>query len=180
MEKWKVLNSKKIIDNNWIAIEKHKCDIGQNKILNDYYIVKKKDYVILVIEDDGMIFLIKQYRHGIGKSILNLPMGFIDDGENSEMAAKRELIEETGYESDYLEQVGEFFPAPSYMTSKAYVFYTNKVKKNTNKSIDDNEGKISLVKVPKSKLKELLKNNIIKDMSTLTAILISKNKLDLF
>ena len=42
MKKWEVLNSEKIIDNKWITVEKQRCDIGNNKVIDDYYIIKKK------------------------------------------------------------------------------------------------------------------------------------------
>ncbi len=180
MEKWNVLSSEKIVDNNWITVEKHKCDIGNGTIINDYYLVRKKDYVILVVEDTEQVLFLKQYRHGVRDFVLNLPMGFIDENETAEMAAKRELVEETGYEADKLECLGMFYLAPSYMPTKAYVFYTNKIRRKETKEEDNNEGSMLLVHIPKSKLQELLKKNAIKDASTLTAISMVKDKLSLF
>ncbi|MBL7100398.1 MAG: NUDIX hydrolase [Nanoarchaeota archaeon] len=180
MKKWKVLNSKKIIANDWITIEKHKCDIGQGKVIKDYYIIKKRDYVILVIEDRNKIIFLKQYRHGIGNVVLNLPMGLIDKEECSEMAAKRELLEETGYVAGKLDYIGEFFLAPSYINTRAHVFYANRIRKKSIENVDPYEGNISLISIPKNELKKLLEDKMIKDSSTLTALLMVNSKLNLF
>ena len=181
MEKWKVLESEKIIDNKWIVVEKQKCDVGDNKIIEDYYIVKKKDYVIIVVEDEGSILFLKQYRHGIGEIILNLPMGLIDEAETPESTAKRELMEETGYHADELIFIGEFFLAPSYINSKAHVFYARGAKKKQEIEIPDiGEKDAILLKISKSELKKLLDKNEIKAMSAITALTMTDKKIGLF
>ena len=179
MEKWEVLNSEKVVDNKWITIEKQKCNIGGGKIIGDYYTIKKRDYVVIIAEIDNEIYFVKQYRHGIGEIILNLPMGLIDENETVELAAKRELYEETLLEAEQLEYLGNFFLAPSYISTKAHIFYVNRVKRKEEKKNDTNE-EILITTISKSEIKRLLKNNIIKDMSTITALYMANDKINLF
>jgi len=178
MKNWEVIESIKIIDNKWLVVEKHKCKIGE-EIIDDYYVIKKKDFVILIVEDNEGIYFVEQYRHGVRKSIINLPMGMMDDGEIPEEAAKRELLEETGYNSDCLEYLGEFYMAPSYISTKAHVFYSNDLKKIGRNEGDKKEGGLIFTKISKEDVKNMIKNNKIKDMSTIMAIHIARERLNL-
>lgn len=179
MQKWEVLNSEKIVDNKWITIERQKCDIGHDKIIEDYYTIKKRDYVIIIAEIDNEIYFVKQYRHGIGEIILNLPMGLIDKNETAETAAKRELYEETCLEADQLEYLGNFFLAPSYISTRAHIFYVNNARKREKEKSDTNE-EVLITTISKAEIKRLIESNNIKDMSTVIALYRANNKLNLF
>ncbi len=77
--------------------------------------------VILAI-DDGHVLLVDQYRVPLGRRCLELPAGLIGDdsaGESPEMAAARELEEETGYRAGRIEDLGEYFSSPG-MVSEAF------------------------------------------------------------
>ena len=77
--------------------------------------------VILAI-DDGHVLLVDQYRVPLGRRCLELPAGLVGDdsaGESPEMAAARELEEETGYRAGRIEDLGEYFSSPG-MVSEAF------------------------------------------------------------
>ena len=82
-----------------------------------------KAAVILAI-DDGHVLLVEQFRVPLGKICLELPAGLIGDeteGEAVELAAARELEEETGYRPARIESLGEFFSSPG-MVSESFFF----------------------------------------------------------
>ena len=82
-----------------------------------------KAAVILAIEG-GHVILVEQYRVPLGRKCLELPAGLIGDetaGEAVEIAAARELEEETGYRADRIEIVGEFYSSPG-MVSESFSF----------------------------------------------------------
>ncbi len=73
--------------------------------------------MVLAIEDskskkDPMMVMERQYRHAAGQYLWEIPAGKIDDGEKRLPAAKRELLEETGYQREAMEQAGEVLPEP--------------------------------------------------------------------
>ena len=80
-----------------------------------------KAAVILAV-DDGHVLLVEQYRVPLGKNCLELPAGLIGDevaGEPAEIAAGRELEEETGYRAGIIENLGEFYSSPG-MVSESF------------------------------------------------------------
>ena len=82
-----------------------------------------KAAVILAV-DDGHVLLVEQFRVPLGKICLELPAGLIGDdteGEAVELAAARELEEETGYRPARIESLGEFFSSPG-MVSESFFF----------------------------------------------------------
>lgn len=75
--------------------------------------------VIVAIDDDGHLLLVEQYRVPLGRACLELPAGLIGDeseGEAAEVAAARELEEETGYRAARVESLGEYFSSPGIVS----------------------------------------------------------------
>ena len=77
---------------------------------------------ILPVDSEGLIWFIRQYRHPAGKELLELPAGVLEEDEDPEMGAQREIREEIGMSADDLEQIGSFFLAPGYSTEYMHVF----------------------------------------------------------
>ena len=75
--------------------------------------------VILAIDAEDHVLLVEQFRVPLGKPCIELPAGLIGDGdedETDEVAAARELEEETGYRADHMEVLGEFWSSPGMVT----------------------------------------------------------------
>ncbi len=76
-----------------------------------YYSLRLPDYAaILAITDDQQVLCVRQYRPAVERYTLELPSGIIDPGETPEQSARRELIEETGYEAAWLQVLGPMYP----------------------------------------------------------------------
>jgi ADP-ribose pyrophosphatase len=84
--------------------------------------IKEKDCSCILPLFENKIVGIKQYRHAINKWRLELPTGAIGDGETPDKAARRELLEETGFVADELIYLGECYIKPGTNTGKAYLY----------------------------------------------------------
>ena len=122
--------------------------------------------VILPITEDNKVIMIQEPRTPIGKVILALPAGMIEDGENPEKAAIRELEEETGYLAGNIEFLREYHPSVGYSDEKIKIYLATDMKK-TKQHLDDEED-INVIEVPLKELIEMLdRNEIITASSTI-------------
>lgn len=82
----------------------------------------KGSAVMMVVDDRKRILLVRQYRLPARAYLWELPAGRLDEGETPLKAAKRELIEETGYRAKNWRKLVAFFPSPGYVAEKMTIF----------------------------------------------------------
>lgn len=86
-------------------------------------IVRHRPSVVLIpVQDDGQIVMIRQYRHALKRDIWELPAGNVDDGEPAEAAAARECEEEIGQVPAQIDRLGSFYPTPGYCDEEMIFF----------------------------------------------------------
>jgi ADP-ribose pyrophosphatase len=78
--------------------------------------------VIIALDDEARVYLVRQYRHPIRRMLLELPAGSLEPGEEPLTAAKRELREEVGLEAGEWRVLGSFFSSPGFVNEHLHVF----------------------------------------------------------
>jgi ADP-ribose pyrophosphatase len=127
--------------------------------------------VVLPIDSNGSILLVRQFRHAVSKDLLELPAGSIDPGETPEEAATRELREETGYKPGKLERLGGFYAAPGYCTEYLQFFRASQLEKSPLTAEDTDE--IEVVSVSPADVLGLIASGQICDAKTLAGFRIA-------
>src|SRR5208337_458342 len=99
IQKWETLSSEVIFEaKQWFRVVKDTVKLPNGRIVDDYYRIEAPEYVLICARSqDGKILIERQYKHGLGKITTTFPAGFVDKDEMPLDAAKRELLEETGY-----------------------------------------------------------------------------------
>ncbi|MCC6544515.1 MAG: NUDIX hydrolase [Nitrospirae bacterium] len=128
----------------------------------------------LPVHDDGNIILIRQYRHAAGGIIWELPAGRINDNEGPEFCARRELIEETGYEAGNMEKIGEFFSTPGFCTELLHIYLATQLAPCKHEPEDDEY--IEIEKLPFATALQMVFSGEIKDSKTMIALLLAKDR----
>lgn len=175
---WKKVSETYLTQTPWLSLRKdgYKTD---EVSASDYYIVERPDYVVIVPQTkDKKFLLVRQYRHGVQKNILNFPMGFIDQREKTEQAATRELVEEIGVSEKNIKIkfISSFFLAPGFLPTEGHVFFAQDViVERKTKALDCNEHIRGVEKVSARQLEELIKKRILTDLSSIGAYLLVKN-----
>jgi len=78
--------------------------------------------VMMAVDDRKRILLVRQYRLPARDYLWELPAGRLDKGETPLQAAKRELVEETGYRAKHWKRLVTFYPSPGYVAEKMTIF----------------------------------------------------------
>jgi len=154
---WKILGSKYLYRSNGVALRIDQCQI-QKGIVFEPYVIETGTWVnIIALTKNREVVLIKQYRHGVGQILVEIPAGIMDDeDENPREAAQRELLEETGYTSDQFIEVGKVYPNPATHTNKTHSFLALDVEKVRQQNLDATE-EIDVFLVPLDEFISLVK-----------------------
>ena len=132
--------------------------------------------VLIPIDDDGNLLFVRQYRHAVGKDLLELPAGTRDNDEPFEKCAAREIREETGMEATKLQKVGEFYLAPGYSSEFMVVFLATGLKDNPLDADDDEF--LEVEKIPLKQAIQMAERGDIPDAKSLAALLLAKSYLE--
>ncbi|MBA2495339.1 MAG: NUDIX hydrolase [Acidobacteria bacterium] len=89
------------------------------------------------------VILIKQFRHGIEKITLEIPSGMVDDGENPQAAAQRELLEETGFSANNFILLGKSHANPAINNNLVYHYLALDCEKIQETTFDDHESVVT-------------------------------------
>ncbi len=116
---WTLLSSTYSYRDQWLTLRSDTVELPNGQTLSPYHVVELPEWVnVIAITGEGNIVLVEQYRHAVRQALLELPAGHVDPGETADAAIRRELLEETGYESTRWHDLGELFPAASRLTNK--------------------------------------------------------------
>lgn len=130
---------------------------------------------VAALDDEGYIFLVRQFRFPTGQELIELPAGKLEPGENPMEAALRELEEETGQSSKNLSLLGKMIPTPAYCTEVIHIFTTCKVTP-TPQRLDPGEF-LSVLRVPFPQAVQMVLDGEIIDAKTQAGILMLHAKL---
>lgn len=133
--------------------------------------------VILAVNDDNKIVMVKQFRKPANKVMLEVPAGKIDPGEEPLEAAIRELREETGYTSSEIVKLFSFFPSVGYSEEVLHLYLAKGLKPGKT-DFDDNEA-IDVELWDLNRLYQMIKDDEIQDAKTMIAILYGKLNLEI-
>ncbi len=163
LKKWKVINQQDVSPNKWLPVIRHTVELGNKKRIDDFFTSPFGNVaMILPVTKAGEIVLVRQYKHGVGEILLELPAGFQQKGKTIEQTALAELEEETGIKATRrnLVPLGKFCNNPTKTKHVTYGFLVKNVEFNSKPTPDITE-EIELVTMPAKKTLKLVEKGDI-------------------
>lgn len=166
---WEEISTEHIIQDEWIDFRRSAYRFPDGSVFEPYYSYSRKDYVVIVASDtDGKYLCVRQYRQGIEEVTTEFPAGGIErkDGreyggsgdvsaEDAIEAAKRELREETGYESDEWRPLLKVPSNATIADNYAHLFVARNCRRVSGQHLDDTEF-LNVIKLSAQEIEELI------------------------
>ena len=139
-DRWKILESTYISRRPWMTARLDKVQLPDGRINPEYWVLEFPDWVnVIAITKDGKMVMVRQYRHALGITEYELCAGVMEDGETPLEAAKRELMEETGFGGGEWMEYMTICANPSNHTNLARTFLATGVERLAEQHLDDTE-----------------------------------------
>ena len=168
----KKLSSELIYNGRVIKVSKDQvlCPNGQTALRE---IVHHRGGVAILYKVDDKFIFEKQYRYALNEEIIEVPAGKLEEGEIPLEAAKRELLEETGYRPLEMIHLGDSYPTPGYSSEVIHLYYCPKAVKEE-RHLDKDEN-IDLIYLSLEEIEKMIAEGKIKDSKSVAAIFLYKN-----
>lgn len=139
---WRVLETRELFSAPpWIKVQSQRVGLPDGRQVDDFYRVTFPDYALVFAEqEDGRVLVLRQYKHGVGAVSLTFPAGtFNDPSEDPLACAKRELMEETGYQAASWRSLGRFVSHANAFGNAAHFFHATGCRKTAEANSGDLE-----------------------------------------
>ena len=182
IEEMKTIKSELIANKgNFVNVEQYKITLNNGEeIIREKIKKGKRDgnaVVVLPVTKDGNFVLIVQPRVFTEKGVtVEIPAGYIDEGETPEQAAMRELIEETGYTPEKLVYLTSYYQDQGCSATYNHAYLALGCKKVSEQKLDHDEY-IRFIEVNREEFEEIIKQNYIVDANSKLTLELSKNYL---
>ncbi|MBI4978310.1 MAG: NUDIX hydrolase [Spirochaetes bacterium] len=167
----KRISRKVIYENPWMNLYTDRVEFPGGRIVDEHHIIDlKNDSVGVILENDQQyILFVHAYRYVTGTIEWEIPAGVIDNDEDVIDAAIREVFEESGYTAKNAYELHSFFPMNGITDHRYHIVYATPYGENTTYDRNEIEG---LRWISQDEINSMLREGIIKDGLTITAILL--------
>ena len=171
---WKVIERTSVYRADpWLAVERQKVELPDGRIIADYHRIFLTDCAGVVARTvDGRFLATRQYRHGLGRVSLTLPGGALAPDELPLDGAKRELLEETGYEAPMWTSLGSFTMNGNYGCGTIHFFLASGARRTTEPHSDDLEY-TEFVFLSVKEIRRAILNGEVAVLAAVTALLLA-------
>lgn len=139
---WKQTDKKEILKTKVVTVTET-TSISPEGDERNFVVMDAPDWVIVIpelyVNEEKSFLMVEQWRHGSNNLSIEFPGGVIDKGEKPEEAARRELLEETGHETEELIYLGNVSPNPAIMSNRIHFFCAKKLHNTQKLNLDEDE-----------------------------------------
>ncbi len=140
MDRWRRVGAERLHRCAVFDLDRVRFEPPGRGLARDFYVIDAPDWINVVpVTADRRVVLVRQYRFGIESPTLEIPGGMCDGSEPPLAAASRELVEETGYESSEIVELGWVHPNPAIQANRCHSFLALDARPSGPQRPDDDE-----------------------------------------
>ena len=178
MELWeKTLESRQIFEGRVLKVRLDQVELPNGATSGREIVDHPGGVAILALDENNNVLTVTQYRYAYGKTLLEIPAGKLEYGEEPYAAAMRELREETGATTDKLLPLGEIYPTPGYCNEIIRLYLARDL--SWGEMDPDEDEFLSVERIPFSVMLERVLSGEITDAKTAIAVMKAKLLLEL-
>jgi ADP-ribose pyrophosphatase len=125
---------------------------------------------VIPVTKDGKMVMVEQYRKALERSLLEIPAGKLEPGEDPARTAERELEEETGYRAGKMEYITSFYTSPGFADELIHLYYADQLEKADNPLAGDADEFVELYEITLDEALRFMEEKRIHDAKTVFAI----------
>jgi len=164
----KLIDSTRVFEGRMISVRVDNVQLPTEKKVTREVVEHPGAVAVVAIREDKTVVMVRQYRHPAGKILLEIPAGKLDEGENPDACAVRELEEETGYKAAVIRKLATVYTTPGF-TDELMHIYAAEGLGQSKQNMDEDEF-IDIDYYTPQQLKEMIQAGQIEDAKTLLGL----------
>ena len=168
---WPIMETSEGPDMGLFSVRVNRCRSPRTGQAHDFYVIDFPNWVqIIPLTPEHQVVMIRQYRHGCGRTFLELPGGLIDgDDRSPQETATRELLEETGYRAKDLVLLARTYPQPAVLTHSGFTYVATGVERVAELMLDAAED-IEVCLIDLQRVQEMIRRGEINHGQTVMGL----------
>jgi ADP-ribose pyrophosphatase len=166
----KTLKTEQIFSGKIISLQVDDVELPNGKTSKREIVKHPGAVAVLAITDDNKIVMVEQYRKALERTLVEIPAGKLEKGEEPRLSALRELEEETGYECKQLEWLISFYTSPGFADEIIHLYLATGLSKKENAAGLDEDEFVNLIELTLEEALQYIQEQKIYDAKTAYAI----------
>lgn len=166
----KTLHTEYIFDGKIIRVQLDKVLLPNGKTSYREIVKHPGAVAIIPITNEQKLIFVEQYRKPLERSIIEIPAGKLEKGEQPEITAIRELEEETGYTTQELTYITSFYTSPGFANELIHIYMTDQLIPLSNATQGDEDEFVNIIEMTLNEAKQAEKDKRIYDAKTMYAL----------
>lgn len=172
----KTMKSEKIYEGRVLSLRLDTVELPDQKYTKREIVDHPGAVAIIPITEDNKVILVKQFRKAVEESLLEIPAGKLEIGEDPVGCALRELKEETGFACEKIQFLIEFYTSPGFSNEKMHLFLATGLSEGV--AEPENDEYIEVVTIDFDELLSMIYNGKITDSKTIIGMIMANNYLN--
>jgi len=166
----KTVSSQQLFKGRVISLQVDEVELPNGKRGKREIIKHPGAVAVIAITDEGKMIMVEQYRKAMERSLVEIPAGKLEPGEEPLRTAERELEEETGYESGEMKHLISFYTSPGFADELVHLFVANDLKKKDNPADCDEDEFVEVLELTVEEAQRFIEEGKIADAKTAYAV----------